>query len=73
MVSLLFILQSPNVGFGNFAVSIVSPVGAMKQKQLLIYYKNWSLSQVIVMQTTKLHVACACNRGECVQKWSQAL
>ena len=32
LISLLFILQSPNIGFDNFAVIITSPVAAKEQQ-----------------------------------------
>ena len=59
LASLLFILQSPNIGFDNFAVIIASPVTAEEQRsnEAEITAKTWPklviLSHVIITQTTK--------------------
>ena len=43
LVSLLFILQSPNIGFDNFAVIIASAVATKKQRsnEAEITAKTW--------------------------------
>ena len=62
LVSLLFILQSPNIGFDNFAVIIASAVAAKKQQSneaQITVAKTSHLSHVIITQTIKPHAACA--------------
>ena len=43
VVNLLFIIQSPNIGFDNFTVIIVSPVAAKEQQsnKAEITAKTW--------------------------------
>ena len=63
LVSLLFIIQSPNIGFDNFAFIIASPVAAKEQRSNEITAKTSHLSHVTITQTTKPQAARARNLG----------